>query len=86
MTEADEDRPARVGRPARTTQDNPAQVDQHGLDDPRGRPRTTKRGLGDPTSTRLALPKRLVAKGVKIAIRLVLHVCFSNIQPKRLDA
>ena len=34
----------------------------------------------------LALPKRLVAKGVKIAIRLVLHVCFSNIQPKRLDA
>ncbi|KAF3551490.1 hypothetical protein DY000_02008722 [Brassica cretica] len=34
----------------------------------------------------LALPKRLVAKGVKIAIGLVLHVCFSNIQPKRLDA
>ncbi|KAF3577118.1 hypothetical protein DY000_02031494 [Brassica cretica] len=34
----------------------------------------------------LALPKRLVAKGVKIAIRLVILVCFSNIQPKRLDA
>ena len=32
------------------------------------------------------LPKRFVVKEAKIAIRLVLHVCFSNIQPKRLDA